>query len=161
MPETRASVAYMETGNARTPTPEEARTALAQADAEESATINRPVPGWYFPVLAALVFVVFSLNAVEDSTGFMRVGIAVLALTLAAAAGWLIYRVTLHQPGYKGIHVQWGPTISVAIIALAFPVAALVLDGLIGSWVWIVAGAALAVLILILGMSYQRRHRRG
>lgn len=151
----------METSNARTPTPEEARTALAQADAEESATINRPVPSWYYPVLSALVFVLFCLNAVDEPTGFIRVGIGVLTLTLAAAVGWLVSRVSFHQPGYKGIRVQWSPTTSVAIIALAFPVAALILDGLIGSWVWVVAGSALAALILVLGVSYQRRHRRG
>lgn len=143
------------------PTPDEARAALASARAEEQATINRPVPAWYYPVVAIAIFALFALNAIDEPTGIIRVLIIVLIVVLAVGIGRLVGRVSLNQPGYQGIHIAWGPTILMMLIAAAFPIAAIALDDVIGSWVWIASGAALAVLILITGVSYQRKHRHG
>lgn len=143
------------------PTPEQARTALAAARAEESATINRPMPGWYYPVLAGLLFSLFALNAIDEPTGAIRVVTVVLALVLAVGIGALAGKTTGNQPGYRGIRIPWGPTILATLVAAAFPVAAIVLDDVFGSWVWLASGAGLALFILIIGMSYQRKYRNG
>ncbi len=143
------------------PTPEEARIALAAARSEEDNTVHRPVPVWYYPMLAAIIFTMFALNSIEGATTFIRVLIGVLAIVLAAAVGGVVGRISFSRPGYKKIHVSWGPTILTVLIALVFPVAAILLAGVLGSWVWIVAGAGIAALILIVGVPYQRKHRRG
>lgn len=143
------------------PTPEEARIALAAAHAEENATVNRPVPAWFYPVLAGMVFALMALNAVDATTGTIRVVTVVLVLALAVGIAGLVGKISVNQPGYKGIHIPWGPTILMMLIAAAFPIAAIALDGVIGSWVWIASGAALAGLLLVTGILYQRRHRNG
>lgn len=143
------------------PTPEEARTALAAARAEEQATVNRPVPAWYYPVVAGALFVLFSLNAIDEPTGTIRVVIVVFVLALAVGIAWLVGRISLNHPGYKGIHIPWGTTILMILIAAAFPTAAIALEDVIGSWVWIASGAGLAVLVLATGVPYQRKHRHG
>ncbi|MGZ0712820.1 hypothetical protein ACWPKO_31215 (plasmid) [Coraliomargarita sp. W4R53] len=143
------------------PTPDEARALLAAADAEEQATINRPVPAWYFPVLALALFVLCSLNAIDEATGVVRAITVVLVLTIAIGIAALVGKISANQPGYKRIHVQWAPTILMMLIAAAFPIAAIVLSGIVGSWVWIVCGIALAVLVLVTGVPYQRKHSRG
>ena len=143
------------------PTPAEARAALAAASREEQATVNRPVPVWYYPVVAVALFVLNALNAIDEATATIRVVTVVLILALAVSVAALVGRISLNQPGYKGIHVPWGPTILVTLIAAAFPIAAIALDGVIGSWVWIGSGTALAALVLITGIPYQRKHRHG
>ncbi|MBG6055710.1 hypothetical protein IWX81_002133 [Salinibacterium sp. CAN_S4] len=143
------------------PTPEQARALLAAADAEEHATINRPVPVWYFPVVASGVLVLFSLNAIEEPTGVLRVVTMMLILSIAIGIAALFGKITANQPGYRRIQVTWGPTILMTMLAAAFPVAAIALDGAVGSWVWIVCGAALAVLVLATGIPYQRKHAHG
>lgn len=141
------------------PTPEEARAALTSARAEEQATINRPVPAWFYPALAGMIFALFALKSLDSTTGAVRVVTVVLVVALAISIGALVGKVSGEQPGYKGIHIPWGPTILMTLIAAAFPLAAIALDDVIGSWVWIASGAALSVLILATGVPYQRRHR--
>ncbi len=85
----------------------------------------------------------------------------VLVLALAVGIGALAGRATVNRPGYKGIRTPWGPTILATLIAAAFPVAAIILDDVIGSWVWLASGAGLAIFILILGMAYQWERRNG
>lgn len=143
------------------PTPEEARIALATAQAAENATVNRPVPAWFYPVLAGLILVRFTLNSLDATTGAIRVITMVLILALAIGIGGLVGKIRADQPGYKGIHIPWGPTILMTLIAAAFPIAAIALDDAIGSWVWVVAGAALASFLLVTGVSYQRKYRHG
>ncbi len=152
----------METTDSGTkPTPDEARDSLAAADTEEQATINRPVPRWYYPVLAVAIFVLFSLNAIDDRGGTMRVVTVVLILALAVGIAALVGRISVNQPGYKGVHVPWGPTILWMLLAAAFPVAALALDDVVGPWVWIACGAALGALLLAVGIPYQRKYGHG
>jgi len=159
---TCVSVALMETDHAESlPTPEEARDALTAAQDEEDATVNRPVPGWYFPVVAGIVFSLFALNAIADPSGLVRVLIGVLSLGLAVTVGGLIGKYSFSQPGYKGVRVKWVPTILSGLTALVFPIAAFVLDGIIGPWVWIASGAAFAILLVIAGRAYRQKHRHG
>lgn len=75
----------METGESWTkPTPEEARQLLASADTEDHATANHPVPIWYYPVIALVLFVIFALNSIDEPAGFIRVVTGVLVLVLAS-----------------------------------------------------------------------------
>lgn len=151
----------METNVNGVPTPEEARSALAQADAEEKATLHRPTPGWYFPVLAAIILALFCLNAVEGQSTILRIGMGVLVLGLAATVGGLVGKVTFNPSGYQGIKFDWAGVIPVVLVAVAFPIAALILDGIIGQWVWIPAGVVLATLLVTFGIIQQRAIRRG
>ncbi|MGO1972614.1 MAG: hypothetical protein ACTH2Q_06605 [Propionibacteriaceae bacterium] len=151
----------METNDEGPPTPEKARIALAQADTEEKATLHRPTPRWYFPALAAIILALFCLNAVEERSTISRIVMGVLVLALAASVGALVGKVTFNPSGYQGIKFDWAGTIPVSLVAVAFPVAAIVLDGIIGRWVWIPAGVVLATLLLTLGLIQQRAIRRG
>lgn len=140
-------------------TTDEARAALASADAEEDATRFRPVPVWYFPTIATGVFFLFALNAWENPAEVIRIASAVLAIVIAAGIGWLVWRVSMHHPGYSRIRTPWGITLPVTLVALMIPITALLLDDKLGSWIWIPAGIACATLILGFGIPYQRRHR--
>lgn len=152
----------METDDSWTkPTPEEARELLDSANAEEQATVNRPVPAWYYPVIALVLFAIFALNSIDDATGILRVVTVVLVLGLAGGVAALMGKISVNRPGYKGVHVRWGPTVGMTLVAACFPTAAIALDDVLGSWVWIASGAALAVLVLVTGVPYQRKHRNG
>lgn len=142
-----------------TPTPEEARRALDAAEREEQATINRPVPVWYFPSLAALVLTMCGLNALGELNGALRILQAAGIVLLAVGIGALVGRFSFHQPGYRGTAVPWGKVFAAGLLAGAVPIAAILLDEVLGAWIWLVAGAILAVGILALGVPYQRRHR--
>ena len=143
------------------PTPDEARRLLTAADREEQATVNRPVPVWYYPVLASALFVLFALNSIAEPAAGIRVAIVVLIMAVALGIAALVGKISANHPGYKGIHVPWGPTILMMLLAATFPVAAIVLDDVVGSWVWIVCGAALGALVLVVGVPYQRKHADG
>lgn len=152
----------METdGSWAKPTPEEARNLLDSANAEEQATVNRPVPAWYYPVIALVLFAMFALNSIEEPTGIIRIVTVALVLGLAIGVSALAGKISLNRPGYKNVHVRWGPTVAMTLVAACFPIAAIALDDVLGSWVWIASGAALAVLVLVTGVPYQRKHRNG
>jgi hypothetical protein len=143
-------------------TPEEARAALRAADAEELATRNRPVPVWYFPVLAALILAVFLLNSVENPGSTLRGVIVVLTVGIPLLIAALVGRVTLSQPGYHGVRVtQWPRTAVAIVVAAALSIAPVLWAGTIGSWIWIVCGIVLSGLIAGFGIAYWRRHSRG
>ena len=160
--ETWVRVSCMETADSGAkPTPNEARDLLAAANTEEQFTVNRPVPAWYYPVLAVAIFALFSLNAIDEPVVTVRVVTVVLILALAVGIAALVGKISANQPGYKGIHVPWGRTILWMLLAAAFPVAAIALDDVVGSWVWIGCGAALGALLLAVGIPYHRKYRRG
>lgn len=142
-----------------TPTPEEARRALDAAEREEQATINRPVPVWYFPSLAALVLTMCGLNALGELNGALRILQAAVIVLLAVGIGALVGRFSFHQPGYRGTAVPWGKVFAAGLLAGAVPIAAILLDEVLGAWIWLAAGAILAAGTLALGVPYQRRHR--
>lgn len=163
MKETRAKVSVMETHrDPSSPSADDLRAALHSADAEEDATRFTPVPVWYFPTLAALLLVLFSLNAWETGTP-LRILHAILALILAATVGFLVWRISLNRPGYVGVKTPWawGITVPSLLVALAIPVTATILADPVGEWVWIPSGMLMATLILGLGIPYQRKYARG
>jgi hypothetical protein len=143
-------------------TSEEARNALRMADEEELATLNRPVPGWYFPVLAGMILAVFVLNSVVDRAPGIRWLILVLAIGIPIAVGVLVGRFTVSQPGYHGVRVtRWRWTIVAILVAGALAIAPLLLAETVGTWIWIVCGVVLSGLIAGLGIAYWRRYPRG
>lgn len=143
------------------PTPEEARNSLQSAQAEENATLYRPVPGWFYPLLAGLLLLLLSLNALDVSSGGNRVIVSFLILAIAITLGLLSGKVIFHQPGYKGLRVKWKTILPVTLTAVAFPLAAIALEGVLGSWVWIIAGIGIAVLIISLGAAFRRKQAHG
>ncbi|MGJ9373204.1 hypothetical protein [Nesterenkonia sp. CF4.4] len=148
----------METQRSR-PTPEEARRALDAAEREEQATINRPVPFWYFPAIAGLILALCGLNALQGLSGPARILQVVLTVLFSVGIGGLVGRFSFHQPGYQGTRVPWVKVCAAGILAGAVPVAAILLDDVLGTWIWLVAGAILAAGVLAVGVPYQRRHR--
>lgn len=142
-----------------TPTPEEARRALDAAEREEQATINRPVPAWYFPAIAGLILALCGLNALQELTGAARILQVALTVLFSVGIGGLVGRFSFHQPGYHGTRVPWVKVFAAGLLAGAVPVAAILLDDVLGAWIWLVAGAILTAGILAVGVPYQRRHR--
>lgn len=145
------------TGSA--PTPEEARRALDTAEREELATVYRPVPPWYLPVIAALIFGALGLNALGDLSGAARILQVSLILVLTIGIGGLAGAVGLNHPGYQGIRLPWRPMLLSALVAGTIPMAAIALDGILGRWVWLAAGTLLAAGIMGVSIAYQRRPR--
>lgn len=140
---------------------DEARAALQQADAEEHATLNRPMPGWYLAALAIILFAIFALNAIDGATAWMRVVQVVALILLAVAIGALVGAVSFTHPGYRNVHIKWLPAVLWGVVAAAFPVCAMILAPLIGSWIWLVSGALLSLLIVVVGTIYRRRLAHG
>jgi hypothetical protein len=161
--ETRASVSGMATKGAGSDlTPEEAREALRMADAEELATVNRPVPGWYFPLLSVMILAVFILNAVIDQYPGARWIILVLAIGIPIVIALLVGRFSLSQPGYRGVKVtRWPRTIGAILIAGTLAIAPVLLADTVGTWIWMVCGIILSGLIAGFGIAYWRRYPRG
>ena len=152
----------METqGPGSNPTPEEAREALRMADAEEAATVNRPVPWWYFPALAVLILAQFLLNAVDDPSSPIRVLVAVLAVGIGASVAALVYRVSFTQPGYRGVRTPWRSMIAGMLAAGTLAVVPVLLADQLGNWIWIVCGVLLSGLIAGFGTAYWLRYPRG
>ena len=143
------------------PTPEEAREALALADAEEAATINRPVPSWYFPLLAALVLAIFLLNALDDPAGPIRGLIIALVLFAAISVAVLVGRVSFRQTGYHGVRTSWPWTIVSIAVAAALAITPVLIADAVGNWIWIVCGSVLSALIAGFGIAYWKRYPRG
>jgi len=141
-------------------TPDDAREALSLADTEEQATVNRPVPWWYFPILAVMILAVFILNSVEDPAPSIRWIVVTLAVGVPVTMAVLVGRITFNQPGYRGVHTRWGWTIVAIVVAAALAITPVLLAGAIGSWLWIACGSVLAVLIAGFGIAYWRRYPR-
>ena len=158
--ETRATVSIMETNAERGITPDDARRALEQADAEEQATLNPPLPAWYFPAIAVAIFAIFALNSIADPSPVGRVFIVIAVVVTAVGLAALVSAVSFSRPGYRRVHVRWAPTIITAAIAMLFPITALVLSAALGPWVRSPAGAALAAGIMGIGILYGRSRPR-
>lgn len=144
----------------------EAREALVAAEAakaERGAAAKRdaarpPVPVWYFPFLAVVVLVLFGRNAFGERTGLDALLALVFALVLALFVGVLVHRMTAKSPGYTGGRIAWRPSLAGAALAAAFPIAATLLDGPLGTWVWLVCGVGLAGFLCYLGVTFHRRY---
>jgi hypothetical protein len=160
--ETVGIVSGMETHGAGSDlTPEEARDALRIADAEEAATVNRPVPWWYFPMLAVLVLALFLLNMVDDPAPPLRGLIIALTLAVAVTIAALVGRISFHQPGYRGVRTPLGSTIVAVIVAGGLAIAPLLFADIVGAWLWAACGLVLSGLVAGFGIAYWRRYPRG
>jgi phosphatidylglycerophosphate synthase len=143
------------------PTPEEARRALDLAEAEETATRYRPVPGWYYPVLAGLILALFLLNSIEQPQQPVRTLVIIITISLAITVAVLVGRVSFGSSPYRGVRVDGKPLLAGALVAAVLAIAPALLADSIGSWIWAVCGIALSALICGFGVAYWRRHRRG
>lgn len=143
----------------------EAREALIakEAAADKAAASGRetgkpPVPVWYFPFLAVVVLVLFGRNAFGERTGLDSLLALVFALVLALFVGVLVYRMTSKAPSHTGGRSAWRPSLGAAAFAAVFPVAATLLDGPLGTWVWLVCGVSLAAFLVWLGVRFARSY---
>lgn len=136
----------------------EAAKAEAAARGEDGKTARPPVPVWYFPFLAVVVLVLFGRNAFGERTGLDALLALVFALALALLVGLLVHKVTTKSPGYTGGRIAWRPSLGAAALAAVFPVAATVLDGPLGTWVWLACGIGLAAFLAYLGLALHRRY---
>lgn len=150
--ETRASGAA--------PTPEEARQSLHLAEQEESATVNRPVPGWYFPTLAALLLVMFLLNALGRPDQPVRGIVGGLVIACALLVAVLVGRVSFGPSPYRGVRVRWTRALPGIIIAAILALLPVLLADTVGSWIWAVCGIVLAGLLATAGTRYWQQTRR-
>ncbi|ANI93433.1 hypothetical protein [Dietzia timorensis] len=145
----------------------EAREALIakEAAADEAAASGRetgkpPVPVWYLLFLAVVVLVLFGRNAFGERTGLDSLLALVFALVLALFVGVLVYRMTSKSPSHTGGRSAWRPSLGAAALAAVFPVVATLLDGPLGTWVWLVCGVGLAAFLVWLGVRFARVYRR-
>jgi hypothetical protein len=152
----------METrGSWSLPTSEEARKALELADAEETATLYRPVPGWYYPLLAGLILALFLLNSIEQPLQPVRVLTAILTMGIALTVAVLVGRVSFGSSPYRGVRAPWKPLLISGLIAAVLAITPVLFADMLGTWIWAVCGVALAALIGGFGVAYWRRYRRG
>lgn len=136
---------------------EEAARGEAKKRGERDAA-KPPVPVWYFPFLAVVVLVLFGRNAFGERTGLDALLALVFALVLALFVGVLVHRMTAKSPGHSGGRIAWRPSLGAAALAAVFPVAATLLDGPLGTWVWLVCGIGLAAFLVYLGLALHRRY---
>ncbi|HJE90065.1 MAG TPA: hypothetical protein K8V11_03530 [Dietzia timorensis] len=132
--------------------------AADKAAASGGASRKPPVPVWYFPFLAIVVLVLFGRNAFGERTGLDSLLALVFALVLALFVGVLVYRMTSKSPSHTGGRSAWRPSLGAAVLAAAFPVAATLLDGPLGTWMWMVCGIGLAVFLCYLGFVFHRSY---
>ena len=130
--------------------------AADKAAASGGASRKPPVSVWYFPFLAIVVLVLFGRNAFGERTGLDSLLALVFALVLALFVGVLVYRMTSKSPSHTGGRSAWRHSLGAAVLAAVFPVAATLLDGLLGTWVWMVCGIGLAVFLCYLGVRFAR-----
>lgn len=142
------------------PSRSEAEETLRTARLEERTTRQRPVPFWYYPLLAVLLFGTCALNGVDDGgVASTTIAIAVLIVAIGAIIGFLAGRYSFFPAGYSKIRVDKKWPLICAVIAAAFPISAMLTEDALGRWVWFAAGGVLATLILVLGLIYWNRSR--
>ena len=142
------------------PTPEEARQSLDLAAREESSTANRPVPGWYFPILAALIWVMFLLNALGKPEQPIRGIIGGFAIACAILVAVLVGRVTFGSSPYRRVHISWARALPGIVIAAILALVPVLFAEMAGAWVWAACGTVLAALIATAGTRYWQQTRR-
>ena len=86
----------------------------------------------------------------------------IAAVIGAALLAFLRARIH-HAPDRIAAAMRWLPRVvgaGAAVLAAAFPVAATLLDGLLGTWVWLVCGVGLAAFLCYLGVRFARSYGR-
>ncbi|NEK86253.1 hypothetical protein GCU60_10845 [Blastococcus saxobsidens] len=136
-----------------TPSPEEARAALDQLSADESAVRYPPLPRWFFLAQAALVagICLAQLLPRSDARNAMF-GAAVVAVVLGG-------RYWFHRPQVAWVAPSARDMFPFLAALLAVAVACLVVDATTGAeWIWIAGAVVAAGIVLFTGHAYRRAH---
>lgn len=144
----------METSGDRPIDAEQAREALARAEADEDA-VRRPVmPSWFFPVVAVLLAGMAASRLLpEPDPAFTGLGVAVVLLAL---------RYWVNRDGVRWSSYRFGdvlPTLSVLLGTMALAWLAEEVAG--ATWAWAVAAVVVGGVALGAGQRYQRSARAG
>ncbi|MFD5822007.1 hypothetical protein [Nesterenkonia xinjiangensis] len=138
---------------------EAAREALEAARAEEDQTLYRGFSRWYVPALAVMLLLGFVNQGVGGSSPALQVTLSVLALAAAGLVLWLV--LTANPPkGYVRMDVRWRRVVPASIVVVLLALSPLLLESMLGSWVWIAGGALLAGFIVVVDLFYVRIRRR-
>ena len=95
----------METEPDSASTPRQAREALRQLTADESAVRYPPIPRWFFLAMAALVAMLYLVQLLPSSgAGNAMTGLVVIAVVLVARP--LAFKYWLNRDGVVGVKVK-------------------------------------------------------
>ncbi|SEL69292.1 hypothetical protein SAMN04515665_11737 [Blastococcus sp. DSM 46786] len=141
----------METSSDRTPSPQEARDALAQLARDEDAVRYPPIPRWFFLVGAAVVAGVTLAQLLPPRTA----GIVVLPLVVLMAL--LAHRYWFNTDGVSGASVKVGDMAAYLTVFLGtFGIGWLVEATTDAWWIWFPCAAVTATTVLVTGERYVR-----
>ncbi|GAA3465920.1 hypothetical protein [Nonomuraea roseola] len=142
----------METDESR-PSPAEAAAALAAAQQARAAGYT-PIPGWFFPVVGALVAVAFGLQALHE--------LAVLPVVAVLVAGYVlterVYNRRVARTGVEPRQLTLRQQLVLVTPLLALWIAGELLDSR-GAWIWLVVCALAACWTAGYGLVHNRRAR--
>lgn len=131
------------------PDPKEAAAALRQIDRDRASMEFPPVPGWYYPILAALMAAAMLGQLLPSPGGAVVSLIMVLGCVVLA-------RVYVNKVGvlsWLRPRQAWLPVTLVLVATFG----AILLDQVYGlRWGWIVAAAVDAAAVLGFGIHYRR-----
>jgi hypothetical protein len=141
----------METGAQGTPSPRDAREALRQLAADESAVRYPPIPRWFFVAMAALIAGVHLAQLLPASDARHATFAVAVAAAVLGARYWL----------YRD-RVSWvSPRFADMVPFLAAVLGTSVLSWLIAAatgaeWVWGIGAAVAAGVVLRTGHRYRQ-----
>ena len=146
----------METGSSPSPSPREAREALQQLAADESAVRYPPIPGWFFVVQAALVACLHLARLLPPSDASSA------SFAVAVAAVVLGSRYWMNRDGVAWASARLADMAPFLAAILGSMVACWAIDASTGAdWVWIVGAVVSAAVVLRTGRTYVRTYGDG
>jgi hypothetical protein len=156
MQETRAIVSRMETGPVESPSPQEARAALHQIAADESAVRYPPIPRWFFVVMAAVVAALYLAQLLPpDDTSKATFALAVVAVVLGS-------RYWLNRDGVSWVSPRLADMVPFLTAVYGTFALCWAVDATTGAWWCWIAGAVVAsVVVLVTGLRYVREFGDG
>lgn len=95
-------------------------------------------------VLALFLLALFLLNTVAEPQETLRAVVVALTVGIAVTVGVLVGRVSLHQPGYRGVRVPLVPTLVGILVAAVLAIPPVPLVDTLGRWIWTACGLALS-----------------
>lgn len=104
-----------------------------------------------------MIFVTFAQHGFGEVDVLLRI---VLLLIICGLGGVVIWLSITSGSGCRGISVRWGLVIPAGLVGVGVSVLPLFLEGALGSWVWLAAGAGVAALVLLLSTPFMRAVRR-
>ena len=138
------------------PSPQQAREALRQLAADESAVRYPPIPRWFFLAQAAVVAALHLAQLLPSSdAGKATFAVAVVAVVLGN-------RYWLNRGGVSWVSPDLGDMVPFLVTVLGGFVACWVVSETTGVWwCWIVGAAVGAVVVLVTGHRYVREFGDG